>query len=57
MLYLKACPKCGGDLYDANDIYGPYIACLQCGHHLNEAEEHFFLSRNRKLNPSTTQTG
>ena len=38
MFWLKACPRCHGDLYRRSDIYGPYIACLQCAHYLSEAE-------------------
>ena len=39
MYWLKNCPRCTGDLGDATDIYGGYIACLNCGHHLTEKEE------------------
>ena len=39
MFWLKCCPRCGGDLYDDRDQYGYYIACVQCGHYLTEAEE------------------
>ena len=31
MLYLKACPRCRGDIHYATDIDGPYLQCLQCG--------------------------
>ena len=31
MMYLKGCPRCGGDLVPESDIYGPYLTCLQCG--------------------------
>ena len=31
MLYLKACPRCNGDVHFAADIDGPYLQCLQCG--------------------------
>ena len=31
MLYLKACPRCRGDIKFVNDIYGPVLKCLQCG--------------------------
>ena len=31
MIFLKRCPKCRGDLVLANDIYGEYMKCLQCG--------------------------
>ena len=39
MFYLKACPKCHGDLFSDTDGYGPYIGCAQCGHYLSTAEE------------------
>jgi hypothetical protein len=39
MFWLKSCPRCGGDLYDDRDQYSDYIACIQCGHYLTEAEE------------------
>ena len=32
MLYLKACPRCHGDMHANRDIYGPYKECLQCGY-------------------------
>ena len=32
MLQTKACPRCAGDLYQENDLYGTYISCLNCGH-------------------------
>ena len=31
MVYLKACPKCLGDLTVARDGYGIFFSCLQCG--------------------------
>ena len=31
MVYLKSCPKCLGDLTIAQDGYGTFISCLQCG--------------------------
>jgi uncharacterized protein (DUF983 family) len=38
MFWVKSCPKCDtGDLYDGQDSYGRYMACLQCGHYLTEA--------------------
>ncbi len=39
MFYFKGCPRCRGDLYANTDIYGPYTACLQCGHYLTREEE------------------
>ncbi len=31
MIYLKACPKCQGDMSVAQDMYGHYRQCVQCG--------------------------
>ena len=31
MLYLKACPRCKGDIVCDCDMYGAYLECLQCG--------------------------
>jgi len=39
MFYFKACPKCRGDLFQSSDVYGSYIACIQCAHYLTDAEE------------------
>jgi reverse gyrase len=39
MIYSKACPRCHGDLYEERDRWGNYIACAQCGKHLNRNEE------------------
>jgi hypothetical protein len=39
MFWLKACPKCQGDLYQSTDVYGAYVACLQCSRYLTEPEE------------------
>lgn len=38
MMLFKACPKCGGDLYDGKDTLSYFIACIQCGHELNQNE-------------------
>jgi len=39
MLWLKACPRCSGDLFLDYDQYGWYKACLQCGHFVDEKDE------------------
>lgn len=31
-LFLKACPRCRGDVLVRNDMYGWYLDCLQCSH-------------------------
>lgn len=33
MFKLQGCPRCHGDLYVAEDIYGVYVGCIQCGRH------------------------
>ena len=29
--FLRACPKCSGDLRPLIDLFGSYLACIQCG--------------------------
>ncbi len=36
MMWLKACPRCRGDLFLDSDYYGPSVSCIQCGHILQE---------------------
>lgn len=38
MLWFKQCPRCRGDLHHNRDMYGDYVACLQCGYYLPENE-------------------
>lgn len=38
MMFLKACPKCEGDLLLGGDMYGRYVKCLQCGFMKDVAE-------------------
>ena len=30
-VFLRACPRCGGALFEFEDVYGPYRSCFQCG--------------------------
>lgn len=39
MLFLKSCPRCGGDLVAERDEECGYLACVQCGHVLSQAQE------------------
>jgi hypothetical protein len=39
MMWLKACPRCAGDLLRQSDFYGSYVSCLQCGYILRPEEE------------------
>lgn len=32
-MFPKSCPKCSGDIFLENDVYGKYIRCMQCGYH------------------------
>ena len=32
MIRFKVCPRCRGDLYLAEDMFGKYLSCLQCGY-------------------------
>jgi len=32
MINFKGCPKCRGDIHVAEDIFGKYLSCLQCGY-------------------------
>ena len=32
MIQFKVCPRCQGDLYLKEDIFGRYLSCLQCGY-------------------------
>ena len=44
MLYLKACPRCQGDLHTNRDIYGSYRECLQCGYMVDEEKTNSLLA-------------
>jgi len=39
MFWLKSCSRCRGDIFGDRDVHGNYIACIQCGYYLTEAEE------------------
>jgi hypothetical protein len=36
MLFLKACPRCKGDLFQESDRDGPCAVCIQCGCRLTD---------------------
>ena len=38
MFKLRGCPKCHGDLYVGEDIYGTYLSCVQCGRYFAVAD-------------------
>ena len=37
-VYLRACPRCEGDLRTNKDMYGEYKECFQCGYMKDEKE-------------------
>jgi hypothetical protein len=39
VFWLKACPRCHGDLHEIRDIGATYVSCLQCGQILTEQQE------------------
>ncbi len=39
MLYMKACPRCQGDVEFGSDMYGQFLACLQCGYIIDSKQE------------------
>jgi hypothetical protein len=39
MYWLKACPRCRGDLREEKDLYGVFITCIQCGYVASSVEE------------------
>ncbi|MBI2322055.1 MAG: hypothetical protein HYU88_08185 [Chloroflexi bacterium] len=44
--YLRCCPRCRGDVFVEQDIFGgTSLSCLQCGHVLTAAEEQTLLDR------------
>ena len=51
MLYLKACPRCKGDMHSTRDMYGSYRECLQCGHMTD------IVDPNRMLSVPVARTG
>ena len=38
MIRFKICPRCRGDLYQTQDIFGKFLSCFQCGY-LKDIEE------------------
>lgn len=39
MIYLKACPRCRGDVRYEEGMDGPQLKCFQCGFTLNTKSE------------------
>lgn len=51
-LYFKSCPKCHGDQYIGEDIYGAFLQCIQCGMLIDIDEKTSFLEKYAKKDPS-----
>jgi hypothetical protein len=47
------CKRCGGNIFKASDLYGPYLYCIQCGWH--EQKKGISLGEDGK--PSHAHTG
>jgi len=45
MMWLKACPRCHGDLVLDSDYYGNYVSCIQCGASLDKSQQSSFQQR------------
>jgi Restriction alleviation protein Lar len=45
MMWLKACPRCRGDLVLDSDYYGSYVSCVQCGASLDKSQQSSFQRR------------
>ena len=39
MVWLKSCPRCGGDLYMEEAHFGSYVSCFQCGAAIADFDE------------------
>ncbi|MCL5074540.1 MAG: hypothetical protein M1136_02660 [Chloroflexi bacterium] len=51
MMWLKACPRCGGDLFVEDDVGESYIICLQCGYVLPQAQAERLMAEFRPIQP------
>ncbi len=57
MLCLKGCPHCHGDLQYIRDVGTTYVACLQCGCILTDAQSDALLRASRHFRPGTASAG
>ena len=56
MLYLKACPRCRGDVRFIDDIHGPALICLQCGFTVTSANREVVAAGNSEKRARATRT-
>ena len=54
MMWLKACPRCRGDLVLDSDYYGNYVSCIQCGASLDKSQQSSFQQRLFVNRPAAT---
>ena len=54
MFKLRGCPKCHGDLFLGEDIYGAYLNCVQCGRYFAVAAE---TARDEGVEPAAPAAG
>jgi len=45
MMWLKACPRCRGDMILDSDYYGHYVSCIQCGASLDKSKRSLLQGR------------
>lgn len=57
MLYLKACPRCRGDVQFVNDVYGPFLGCLQCGFRITSGSREVMAAMTPGRPPSPAGAG
>ncbi len=48
MYWLKACPRCHGDLQRVRELGETYVSCLQCGRTLTAVQEQALLQTQRR---------
>ena len=53
---IKACKRCGGDLFLERDLYGTYTTCIQCGASLNKYEMKYTSPRRRLSDQQLAKT-
>ncbi len=52
MMWLKACPRCLGDLILESDVDGRSVGCLQCGCVLNKEQVRRLALPRRRVHPA-----
>lgn len=55
MMWLKACPRCRGDLFKERSVGDASMICLQCGHVLTKSQEEVLRTVMMRQLPPTSQ--